>query len=68
MVQISAVNDSSFSTQVKRYFTGKKRSCQYFSFSGSQHSYMHSTQLSEVASNLIGQGRHDREKRGLMAE
>lgn len=29
---------------------------------------MHSTQLSEVASNLIGQGRHNGEESRLMAE
>lgn len=29
---------------------------------------MHSIELSEVASNLIGQGRHNREESELMAE
>lgn len=68
MVQILAETDSSFSSHVKRCFCAKKERQPCVLHSVIRSTHMHSTQLTEVAPNLIGQRGRDREESGLMAE
>ncbi len=56
-----------FHPKLKRCLRERSSSLVFF-HSVIHSTYMHSTQLSELASNLIGQGRHNREESGLMAE